>query len=305
MFKSRSFWTILAFTAVVWVLVTMSEHADYPLQLRVEWTGYDTARYVVTYADTVLPVTINSNCFNAIARHRTARREPYRIAVHGDTTMRVSTALLDNLLQQMGFSGCHGIFSSSETLRLSLSERQRKAFVPQLSGVEFHFAEQCGLSGAPRLEPDTVWLYGDSASLSKIDRLTTLASDIYGIRDSGYCSLLLDTSWRRYPNLRCSHDTLRLFVPVERYIEKKISVPVTFRCSDQQMRVRLYPERVEVSLWVSKANYPSLYDDMVEAVAEFDPAAPEQVLPVRVTRFPSFARVKGIEPSTLQYVIIK
>lgn len=305
MLKSRSFWIILAFTAVVWVLVTMSEHADYPLEVRVEWTGYDTARYVVTYADTVLPVTINSNCFNAIARHRAVRHRTYSIAIQGDTTIRVSNALLDGLLQQMDFTGCHGISASVDELQFRLSERQRKAFVPELSGVEFHFAEQYGLSGTPRLEPDTVWLYGDSASLSKVSRVATQPSHIYGICDSGYCPLLIDTAWHRYSNLRCSHDTLRLFIPVERYVEKRVSVPVVFRCCDQQVRVRLYPERVMVSLWVPRSGYAELYDDMVEAMVEYDPAAPEQVLPVRITRFPSFARVKTVEPSTLQYVIIK
>lgn len=305
MLRSRAFWIILLITAVVWVLMTMSEHSDYPLQIRVEWTGYDTSRYVVTHADTVIPVTITSNCFNAITRYRTARHETYRIVVKNDTAIRVSNALLDNVLQQMGFTGCHGITSSIDDLHFSLSERQRKAFVPQLSGVEFHFAEQCGLAGLPHLEPDTVWLYGDSTSLAKIDRIVTRPNEIYGISESGYCPLLIDTAWRCYPNLRCSHDTLRLFIPVERYVEKTISVPVTFNCSDQQVRVHLYPERVEVSLWVSKDNYAKLYDDMVEAVVEYDPTISDQVLPVRITRFPSFARVKQVSPSTLQYVIIK
>lgn len=305
MLKSRAFWIVLLFTAVVWVLVTMSEHADYPLTVRVEWTGFDTARYVETHADTLLSVDINSNCFNAITRYRVARHEAYRIAVAHDTVLRVTNALLDDVLQQMGFSGCHGISSSVDELRCQLSERQRKAFVPQLSGVEFHFSDQCGLAGVPRFEPDTVWLYGDSASLAKVDRIVTQPQDIYGISRSGWCPLPVDTSWRRYPNLRCSHDTLRLYIPVERFVQKTVSVPVTFLCTDQQVRVRLYPERVDVSLWVSKDNYANLFDDMVEAVVEYDSDAEDQVLPVRITRFPAFARVKQVTPSTLQYIIIK
>lgn len=305
MLKSRPFWVILLFTAVVWVMVTMSEHSDYPLQLRVEWTGFDTARYVVADADTVLPLTINSNCFNAITRHRMAKRQPYRISVVADTVVRLSDAVLGEVLRQMGFMGCHEVTSSVESLHLRLSERLRKAFVPQLSGVEFHFADQFGLSGEPRLEPDTVWLYGDSASLSKVDRLATLPASIHGISASGYCPLLLDTAWRSSPNLRCSADTLRLYIPVERYIEKSFSVPVAFLCADPQVRARIYPDRVTVTLWVSRDNYAALYDDMVEAVAEYTPDAPEQVLPVRIARFPAFARVKQVEPSTLQYVIIK
>ena len=61
MFRHRSFWIILVITAIIWLIVTMSEHNDYPLSVRVEWVGYDTARYVVTHADTLLPLTIRSN----------------------------------------------------------------------------------------------------------------------------------------------------------------------------------------------------------------------------------------------------
>ena len=68
MFRHRSFWIILVITAIVWLIATMSEHDDYPLQLHIEWVGYDTARHVVTHADTLLPLTIQSNCFLAICR---------------------------------------------------------------------------------------------------------------------------------------------------------------------------------------------------------------------------------------------
>ena len=77
MFRRRSVWIILALTAIVWLMAVMSEHNDYPVNVRVKWAGIDTARYVVTYADTLLPVTINSNCFLAMSRYNAVRRKPY------------------------------------------------------------------------------------------------------------------------------------------------------------------------------------------------------------------------------------
>ena len=97
MFRHRSFWIILVITAIVWLVATMSEHGDYPLEIHVKWQGYDTTRFVVTQVDTLLPVTINSNCFLAIGRYRAAKRQPFTIMTSGDTVVKVNDALFNDI----------------------------------------------------------------------------------------------------------------------------------------------------------------------------------------------------------------
>ena len=92
----------------------MSEHNDYPLEIRVEWQGYDTASYVVTSKDTLLPVTINSNCFKAISRYHTVKRQPFVITTAADTVVKVNDILFGDISQQLGFHGIHGFKSSVE-----------------------------------------------------------------------------------------------------------------------------------------------------------------------------------------------
>lgn len=304
MSRHRSFWIILLLTAVAWGVARMSEHDDYPLQIKVSWQGYDTARYAVVQADTVLPVVVNSNCFHAITRYFRVKRVPFVLYVQGDTVVPVGDRLFDEVSSQLGFVSLHGVSSRAEQLTFRISERSSRAYQPRLRDVEFHFADQYGLSGAPRMEPDTVWLYGDTATLARVEELVTAPSVIEGVSDSGYYRLALDPVWRQYPALRVSTDSVSLFLPVERFVEKTISVPVTFLCDDHQLRVRLYPERVDVTLWVSAKRYNDLLADMVEAEVEYTPAS-GKTLAVKVSRFPSFARVKGVSPSTLQYVVIR
>ncbi len=305
MFRHRSFWVILVFTAIIWLAVTMSEHDDYPLQVRVEWTGYDTARYVVTHADTLLPLTIRSNCFLAIARYNAVKKHPYRLTATSDTTLKVGDALFDDLLQQFAFHGTHGVRSNVESLTLTLAELSGRAYAPQLRNVEFSFAEQCGLSGQPVIEPDTVWLYGDPNLLQQIPELATLPAHITQLNDSCHITLALDPVWQRHPGLRSSTDSVRLFLPIDRYVEKTFTVPVRFHSADQQMQIRLHPERVDVTLWVPVADYDSITPDMVHLAVDYTPGASSQTLPVRASLFPAGTRVKQISPSAIQYVIIR
>lgn len=305
MFRRRSFWIILVLTAIVWLMAAMSEHDDYPLDVRVQWTGIYTARYVVTYADTLLPVTINSNCFLAISRYVSMRHKSYAINIVGDTVVKVNSAMLDDVVKQLNFDGVHGITSTTESLRIAFTERCSKGYVPQLRHVDFHFVNQRGLAGTPVVQPDTVWLYGDPASLGKIKEISTCKYAIEGIRDSGWHILPLDPVWKQYPDVRSSHDSVRVFLPVDRYVEKTVPVPVIPR-SDANGRytLRLIPARVSVTLWVPVNDYDYLSADQVEAVVNYNPAQQDKELPVLVTRFPNNARVKQVSPATLQYVIL-
>ena len=52
----KRFLVILGITALVWVGVSLSEENDYPVRVRVEYIGYDTVRYALLQADTLLPV---------------------------------------------------------------------------------------------------------------------------------------------------------------------------------------------------------------------------------------------------------
>ena len=269
MFRRRSFWVILVLTAIVWLMAVMSEHDDYPVDVRVRWAGFDTARYVVTYADTLLPVTVNSNCFLAISRYYAVRQKPFVINVSGDSVVKVS-----------------------------------KGFVPQLRNADFYFVDQRALAGPPVVEPDTVWLYGDPAALDKIEEISTRSIAIEGIRDSGWYVLPLEPVWQQYPDVRSSHDSVRVFLPVDRFVEKTVTVTVVPKSADGRYTLRLIPARVSVTLWVPVNDYDLLSAGQVEAVVEYDPAQPDKDLPVLVTKFPNNARVKQVSPATLQYVIL-
>jgi len=303
--KHRHFWIILFLTAIVWLVVTMSEHSDYPIDVRIQWTGVDTSRYIVTKADTVLPLVVTSNCFNAIDRYLSVDDKAFVIQVSGDTVVKVNKALFDDLNRQFGFSGTHGISSNVEELHFATTERRSRAFVPQLRNVDFVFADQVGLSGEPVLKPDTVWLYGDYASLQRIDAVYTSPAAVANIKDSGYFMLALEPVWKKFPDVHASTDSVKIFVPAERYVETTVSVPVEFRSDGTSRQVRLYPDHVDVTLWVPIHDYQRVSETHFQAVVNYDPASSQTELPGYITRFPAQSRLKSVTPTAISYVIIQ
>lgn len=303
--RRHPFWVILILTTVAWIGFAMSEEDDYPMELRISWVGVDTSRYVVTHADTTLSLSVKSNCFNAIKRYRVARDSEYVISIEGDTTIRVGQVLFDNISSHFGFEGISAVFSHQEVLRYATSERIGKPFVPQLRNVEFRFSDQVGLAGSPVILPDTVWLYGSQSSLDKITQLETAPAILEQISDSGYYALPLNPIWKEYDDLRVSHDIVRIYLPLERFTEIKLMVPVSFRSTNQHHKVRLYPEQVELSLWVPANSHDKISANQIEAVVDYRDDQDSQQLPVMITRFPSNTRIRQISPASIQYVIIQ
>lgn len=304
MLRHKQFWITLLVSVVGWFAITMSEHNEYSLAVHIEWTGFDTAKYAVTYADSVMPIQINSNYFHAVSHYFIVKHTPYKIQVSGDTTLNIRNTFFDSFCSQMKLKGVQRITSPMENIRIDLSERCSKAYVPKMRGVDFQFVEQRGLSGKPYLSPDTVWLYGDSATLAKIDELYTTNTTISDVEDSAFYYLPLEPVWKDYPDVWVSTDVVKLYVPVDRYSEKTIKVPIRLLC-DSEVKMRVYPQTVEVTFWVSTRYYGELDSESVEAVVEYDVNSHSKELPVRITRFPSYSRVKQVSPASLQYVIIK
>lgn len=305
MFRHRSFWIILLLTAIVWLMATMSENSDHPVRVSIQWEGYDTARNVVIYADTVLPVTINTNSFQSMAHWRTLSRQPYRLEVQSDTIVRVSSLLLDDIVRQLDLAGVKNIVSPVESLRLSTAARSRRGFVPNLSAVQFQFDNRCGLSGEPLFEPDTVWLYSDSATLGRIRGVAAADTILQHISDSGWHTVALNPAWRQTGDVHSSAVSLRIYLPVAPFVEKTFTLAVKPVCADKDLRLRLIPERVNVTLWVPAQREDQYTADQLEASVRYTPGTTASTLPVLVTRYPSGARLKSVQPSTLQYVAIR
>lgn len=305
MLRQRSFWIILLLSGCVWIVSTLSMQQEYPTDIRIRWTGFDRARYVVAQCDTVLPVVVHSNGFNAIARYFALQRKDYVLKTQGDTTVVVDEAMLMAMMDTMGFVGVHGITSRSKSVALHLNERHRKAFVPQLRDVEFLFHGHSALAGEPVMKPDTVWLYGSDASLAKINGLYTQAATIGNISSSVNLRLALEPVWRKYPDVRSSTDSVSLSLPVANFTEKEVVVPLHFDCDNKNLNVNVYPPRVVVTLWVPSDRYQEVASDMVEGRVELDSRSMPETLPVMVTRFPSYARIHSIKPENVKYVVIK
>lgn len=284
----------------------MTEPHEYPLHIGVNIEGVDTLRYAVVYADTALDLKVEMPGFNA-ALISLLDKKPHINVSMPQSGMHRALAIADigdDLRQQLGGLGVMRIVGGHDSIRLRLSERASRSFPVRLDSVDFSFSEQYGLYGEPRIDPAYVTLYGADSLLATIRDVQVERTSITGISGTATYRLALDPSWRQLGDVRASTSEVKVYVPVEAYVEREYTVPIEVENADTSMKIRIYPAEARVRAWVAKRDLQRTHEfhvtiDYNEVLAGATRQKPKLI------QFPSYLRPRSVEPEEVQCLIIK
>lgn len=319
----NSFLVILLLTAAVWFVVSMSEYRNYPLHARVDMTGYDTDRYAVLRADSTVALQVQASGFAALAL--SLRRTPPILSVdmRADAVRRYqrpshdgsaatlcrSVAVADiceSLRQQLSRYGVRHTVSARDSLRLTLVARDSRTYRVTIDAVQVSFADGYGLYGEPSVSPSEVTLYGPREVLDRIQTLRVAPAAIAGLSASASHTLPIDPVWEQYGDLVPSSERVAIHIPVQPYVERSYTLQLSVAHADTSHRIRLYPDRATLRLWVARCDLSVVSASAFDLTVDYaDIIAGRPHLTPRLSRFPEQVRIKSIEPSEIQYVIIK
>ena len=311
--KIKPFLGCLLITVVFWMVQTLSDTYEYEKVYPIEFSGYDRQKFSFLMADTIINVSVKSTGFQYITGlfdrngkiifdvnnenyYETAGNRVYALSLKDNK---------DAIKDQIVFLRQKEMQFQTDTVRMLLARRAAKRVKLEVENVDFLFEPQYGLYGKPTITPDSIGIYGSEKSLENITKIETVRQTIRKINKTGFYNLKLKSPTDKYPDVQLSTDYVRIHLPVEKYTEMRVVVPLDFKAQDTPLQVRLYPESVEILLDVALKDYKTINEDMFAAEVQYDGDATKNVLPVQLSKFPSNVRIKKIKPEQIQYVIIK
>ena len=298
----KHFLVILGITALVWLGLSLSEERDYPMKVGVQMTGYDTIRYAIVSADTVLDVKARMSGANAMLYSIQRRIPVLRVPVPEDGSAVATNSLIEPLKRVA--IGIKQVSCDVDSLRVKLAPRSSRTYVPQLDDVNFTFNEQYGLYGEAVMTPSQVTLYGPAESLAAIDEVHIAAANLRDIKESDTYTLPLDPVWENYPDVHPSCTEVSIYLPVEAYVERDFRVPVRVLDADTTVSYKLYPEEVTVRAWVAQRDLNNA-PDFVVSVDYSDLFQHDGILTPQLMEFPAYVRPRYIYPREIQCVVIR
>lgn len=172
--------------------------------------------------------------------------------------------------------------------------------VPVEANIKTDFKSQFFQKGPFAFSPESVQISGPASVLDTLQSLETEFAEIKGIDSDIEKTLKIN-----HPeNTDISQKKTTLQIPVERFTEKEISVPVQVRNKPEDLNIKLFPSEVKVSFLVGMSEYENITAADFRAFVDYNEADHNtETLEINIESKPPFIQLRRISPQAVEFLI--
>lgn len=189
-----------------------------------------------------------------------------------------------------------------DTLILELTDVASKKVLVKPK-VEFHFEQQYMQSGYLDIEPDSITISGPKSLIDTVNEVTTKEVKFKNLNQK----VSKTVSLIPINQVSFSKRNVLISLPVEKYTEITVKVPVN--CSNQpdSLRLLFMPKTVDVKCNVVLSKYFTLTPVMFKADVDYTQISSSlsKRLKVKLTTLPEFVSLVDYSPKYVEYIIEK
>ena len=116
------------------------------------------------------------------------------------------------------------------------------------------------------ISPDTIEVFGAKGDIDSIKQVWTEYSPLTGIKKN----LSKVVNLQPIENVQLSQEKVALQINVERFTEKNIDIPITFRHVPDSINVRTFPAKINATFNVSMSQFSRTTQNDIALVFDFD-----------------------------------
>jgi hypothetical protein len=176
--------------------------------------------------------------------------------------------------------------------------------VPITLNKIFSFAPNYQLKSAVELFPDSITLYGPASLLSNITNWSTETLQLDNLLNTMELTTALEAS--SIPQIRLSHQDIRVRVPVEQFTEKSIFLPVTVKNAPDSLRI--FPNKVKISFIVGLSQYDTIKSKDFQLEVDLEKISINQennTAPVQLSQKPEVVKNIRFSPNSVSFLFVK
>lgn len=172
--------------------------------------------------------------------------------------------------------------------------------VPVTARVNYDFKSQYNQKGAMVTEPDVIQISGPAGVIDTISFLQTEAKTFHNLDISLTQALRVNHP----PEISIEPQSVTLHIPVERFTEKELTLPIEIRNKPEQANIKLFPPQIKVAAMVGLGEYENLSPSGFRAMVDYDQiAAGQSSLDIVVEVKSEFVYLLKTTPSSVEYLI--
>ncbi|MCF8298542.1 MAG: YbbR-like domain-containing protein [Saprospiraceae bacterium] len=304
----------LLFAVLIWILIKLSEEHTSTIEYPIEYSGFSTNKVMVDKSDSTITLTVKSHGFKLISVKYFQKRSPIIVdfnklklkkkSEHCYSSYIVTSQILSKISSQLKYS-TELLSISPDTLFIELEDLVQKklAVKPKLN---VKFAKQHHLYTPIKYSPDSVIVSGPFSVISKLKYLQTETLKLENLKDDKSLELKIQNPLNN-SILSLSHTKVKVELDVEEFTEANFDIALNYVSGKEDLRIKTFPEKVNVVFMVALKDYKKINKTMFLAVVNCDDISIEENnrLKVMLTEFPENVKISRIEPEAVEYIILK
>ena len=161
---------------------------------------------------------------------------------------------------------------STEILRIQPEEITipivKKAYktLPITFAGTITFARQYNLSGNINIVPSEIKVFGEKAVLDTMQTIYTEAINFKNLKDT----VNRDIALQSIAGLKYSVEKVNIHIPVDKFTEKTVEIPITSKNLPKNMEIRFFPSSVSATFFITFSKFNSVSSNNFEAIIDYN-----------------------------------
>lgn len=183
-------------------------------------------------------------------------------------------------------------------------DKKKTKILPVRLNASFSFEKQHEMSGPIILTPAEVVVKGPESILEKIDVLYTEPLQFSNLNKAQrvFAPLALNTE---LDNLDFSTKKIMVNLPVEKYTESSVEVPINVITANNLIAVKTFPEKVKITYLVALSKFNKIKAEQFIVEANYDEKNVSSKLKLKLHTIPDYIINPKLEFQKVEYIVIK
>jgi len=300
-------------SAFLWVIIKLSRDYEVVIPFPFTFTNVPAERVVENCSDTTLFLTIRTQGFNILYNRYLKKQDPltlnlkYFKNLHKDATQEIIFSTVnytDALSSQLKFKN-QVTAVSPEKITVKLNKLYRKK-LPVIPSLDLAFAEQFMQCGKAVVSPDSVMVCGPKGIIDTLSFVKTEKYKAAGLKENISVKLRLILPARN-ASINVSQFDADVKIPVEKFTEKDIEVPLIVRNKPKNVDIKTFPDKIVIYCFVALKDFDRVVPDLFSGSVDYNDSHNGSVnmLIVRVDEYPQNIKISRFSPARVEYIIMK
>jgi hypothetical protein len=312
-YKTTVFLICLSASSVIWLFSKLSETYATQIVIPIRYENVPEGIILTGISDSTLRLTLNDQGFTLFwVKYFNKKRtfvinlEEVDLKAHENhhAAHIATNSWTDDFLSQFNLAG-RVTAIRPDTVNFVFQDRFYKK-VPVKPAVSIGFRKQYFAYDSLQVIPDSVTISGVKSLVNAVDHIKTEQVIYNDVAGSINTTVRLDMP-ADIATEELSPQQVNLILHVEKFTEAKVVIPLTAVNSPDNMRVRIFPEEVEVSYIVALIDYKTITPEMFSMQVDLSEIKVQgtKKLEVVPAGFPQTVNINRIEPREVEYLILK